>query len=127
MENESQNDWIDAGAEADFEPGAARKVDAAGTPIAVFCDPAGGYAALTDRCPHAGAPLSSGVLRDGQVVCCWHGWSFEPGTGKCTTVSWSRPVGVHDVKVADGRVYVRPTSEPAEEPADEPGPSGEPG
>lgn len=32
--------------------------------------------ALADRCPHRGAPLSLGQVRDGRIVCPYHGWQF---------------------------------------------------
>jgi nitrite reductase/ring-hydroxylating ferredoxin subunit len=117
MSAESAPGWVDAGPESEFEPGTGRNVDVDGTPVALFKRPEGGFVALTDRCPHAGAPLSSGMLRDGHVVCCWHGWTFEPSSGQCTNVSWAPPVGVHEVRVIDGRVLVKVTS-----PEPEPGP-----
>jgi nitrite reductase/ring-hydroxylating ferredoxin subunit len=54
--------------------------------------------ALADRCPHRGAPLSSGRVatpvetRDGAVAvgkprsivrCPWHKWDYEISTGRC--------------------------------------------
>ena len=35
------------------------------------------FTAVLDRCPHAGAPLSIGALRGGEVTCAWHGWTFN--------------------------------------------------
>jgi len=106
MKSAAQPTWIDAGEEADFEPGAGRKVDACGRAVAVFRGPDGAYFGLADQCPHAGAPLSSGVLRDGRVVCCWHGWTFDPASGRCDSVPSTPPVRTHAVRVEDGRVLV---------------------
>lgn len=41
--------------------------------------------ALIDRCPHRGAPLSKGSVRDGCLVCPYHGWSFK-GDGSCHSI-----------------------------------------
>ena len=35
------------------------------------------FAAVLDRCPHAGAPLSIGALRGEELTCAWHGWVFN--------------------------------------------------
>jgi len=35
------------------------------------------FFACSGRCPHAGGPLHDGFLRGTEVVCPWHGWSFE--------------------------------------------------
>ena len=43
----------------------------------------GGIGALRDVCPHRGAPLSQGCVRGGNVVCPYHGWTFD-ATGRCT-------------------------------------------
>jgi phenylpropionate dioxygenase-like ring-hydroxylating dioxygenase large terminal subunit len=40
---------------------------------------------LADRCPHRGAPLSKGSVRDGCLVCPYHGWRFE-GSGACRSI-----------------------------------------
>ena len=41
----------------------------------------GSFYALDGACLHAGAPLASGVLRDGNIVCPWHSWEFDCKTG----------------------------------------------
>ncbi len=38
--------------------------------------------ALADCCPHRGAPLSKGSVREGCLVCPYHGWRFE-ASGAC--------------------------------------------
>ena len=42
--------------------------------------------ALRDLCPHRGIPLSAGWF-DGQTVMCkYHGWRFEPCSGRCEEI-----------------------------------------
>jgi len=47
---------------------------------------AGAVVAYEDVCPHAGWRLSSGEVRDGQLECPGHGWTFRLETGECTLV-----------------------------------------
>ncbi|MDD9941145.1 MAG: thiamine pyrophosphate-binding protein [Myxococcales bacterium] len=42
----------------------------------------GTYAALDNRCPHQGGPLGEGSIENGWLRCPWHGWDFDPLTGK---------------------------------------------
>jgi thiamine pyrophosphate-dependent acetolactate synthase large subunit-like protein/nitrite reductase/ring-hydroxylating ferredoxin subunit len=80
----------------------------------------GQWAAMDNRCPHQGGPLGEGSIErgvDGQcwIRCPWHGWDFDPLTGK--------PPGGHDdsgqamypVEVGDGAVFVGLAPEPAHE------------
>ncbi len=47
----------------------------------------GQYAAMDNRCPHQGGPLGEGSIEKGiddkcWLRCPWHGWDFDPLTGK---------------------------------------------
>ena len=42
----------------------------------------GRYAALDNKCPHQGGPLGEGSIENGLLRCPWHGWDFDPLTGK---------------------------------------------
>ena len=47
----------------------------------------GEYAAMDNRCPHQGGPLGEGSIEKGiddkcWLRCPWHGWDFDPLTGK---------------------------------------------
>ncbi len=64
------------------------------------------YGALDNRCPHQGGPLGEGSIENGWLRCPWHGYDYDPLTGRppegnSDTVA-SFPVDVR----ADG-VYVR--------------------
>ena len=77
----------------------------------------GEFTAMDNRCPHQGGPLGEGSIEvgaDGQcwLRCPWHGWDFDPKTG--------RPPGGHEdsgqtlypVEVRDDGVYVGLEAEP---------------
>ncbi len=42
--------------------------------------------ALRDLCPHRGIPLSAGWFDGSTVQCKYHGWRFEPCTGRCEEI-----------------------------------------
>ena len=42
----------------------------------------GQFAALDNKCPHQGGPLGEGSIEEGLLRCPWHGWDFDPLTGK---------------------------------------------
>lgn len=45
-------------------------------PLVLWRDGHGVLQAWADRCPHRGAALSLGCVRDGQLECPYHGWRF---------------------------------------------------
>ncbi|MGH4005581.1 MAG: Rieske (2Fe-2S) protein, partial [Pseudonocardiaceae bacterium] len=38
--------------------------------------------ALENRCPHQGGPLGEGSIEKGLLRCPWHGYDYDPLTGK---------------------------------------------
>lgn len=40
---------------------------------------------LQDKCPHRGAPLSAGKIKNGLLQCPYHGWLFNP-SGECVAI-----------------------------------------
>ena len=71
--------------------------------------------AIGNQCTHQGAGLDKGVVRIAgsvrTVTCPAHGSMFNLETGKPMRPPATKPVPVFDVKVEDGRVYVRPREE----------------
>ena len=53
--------------------------------LVLWRDAAGTVRAWADRCPHRGAALSLGCVRDGQLECPYHGWRFA-GSGQVVVV-----------------------------------------
>ncbi|MDF2114691.1 aromatic ring-hydroxylating dioxygenase subunit alpha [Roseiarcaceae bacterium H3SJ34-1] len=56
-----------------------------GEPLVFFRDGDGRIAALSDRCPHRKAPLSSGAVEEGGIACGYHGIRFDRN-GRCVHV-----------------------------------------
>ncbi len=60
----------------DIDEGHGRAFAVAGRMVAVFLE-AGEYFAIDDFCPHMGASLAGGYLKDKVVACPWHAWRFS--------------------------------------------------
>lgn len=56
-----------------------------GENIVLFLGAEGAPAALADRCCHRTAKLSKGWVKDGQIVCAYHGWSYD-SSGKLAAI-----------------------------------------
>ena len=56
-----------------------------GSSVVIYRDADGALVAAPDRCPHREAPLSKGFMRDGCLVCPYHGWAFAQD-GRCVDV-----------------------------------------
>jgi len=64
----------------------------------------GQYAALDNECPHQGGPLGEGSIEEGLLRCPWHGWDFDPLTGKAP--GFDDGVATFPVEVRDDGIYV---------------------
>jgi vanillate O-demethylase monooxygenase subunit len=56
-----------------------------GQPLVLFRTASGKAAVMDNRCPHRGAPLSTGEVVGESLVCGYHGFSFET-TGRCNHI-----------------------------------------
>lgn len=76
---------VAVGKASEIAPGEAKAYMVGTRRVAVF-NVDGDYLACSDVCPHAGAPLHQGIMRGKQVICPWHGWTFDldtpPGPGR---------------------------------------------
>ena len=71
----------------------------------------GEYAALENRCPHQGGPLGEGSIENGLLRCPWHGWDFDPLTGKAP--GFDDGVNSFPVQTREDGVYVGLSKEQA--------------
>lgn len=60
---------------------------------------------LNDICPHKGASLSKGFMKDGFIECPLHRWNFHPQTG--CFFQGGEGVKAYKVKVEDHQLYVQ--------------------
>ena len=71
----------------------------------------GKYGALSNKCPHQGGPLGEGSIENGMLRCPWHGWDFDPLTGK-PPGGYDDGVETFPVEIRDDGVYVALEDEP---------------
>ena len=113
-------DWHKV-ASIDELPSGRVKTVTAGTVSMALTNINGEFTAMDNRCPHQGGPLGEGSIEIGAndecwLRCPWHGWDFDPKTG--------RPPGGHEdsgqrlypVELREGSVYVGVEPEPEHTP-----------
>ncbi len=100
-----EDDWIDAGLAADIPEKRARRITTpSGHQIAIFRYD-GKVSAVSNVCAHQMGPLAEGCIIDGLVTCPWHGWQYDPSTGR-SPAPYTEKVETFAVRVKDGRIYV---------------------
>ena len=63
--------------------------------------------ALGDTCPHLGGSLGKGVLKDGNVICPRHHWTFDLETGEVVMGVPGEKVPVYPVKVENEKILLK--------------------
>lgn len=89
--------------------GGSLRVMVNGRGVAIF-DAKGTLHAVQNACPHRGAPLAGGQLRDLPgglfVICPDHAWRFRLTDGVCPEAGPECSLLVWDVKVEDGDILL---------------------
>src|ERR1700704_4213144 len=70
------------GATSALKPGWVMEAEAGGETFAVI-NVDGEVRAFEGSFPCTGGPLGSGAIREGLLVCPWHGWRFDCESGVC--------------------------------------------
>lgn len=68
----------------------------------------GRVCALAHQCAHLGGPLSEGTLKDGTVVCPWHGSEFRLDDGAVVNGPSTHPQPCFTVRERNGQIEVGP-------------------
>ena len=90
----------------------SRKVD--GIDV-LFINIKGEVFAYRDKCPHAGTPLSQGLLEDRVLTCSAHLWQFDIVNGGIGVNPKNCRLTGYPVKVEDGKVLVQIRASQAEQ------------
>ncbi|MFT5066401.1 MAG: pyruvate oxidase, partial [Reinekea sp.] len=114
---EKQNlDWISVGHVKDLPEGRVKTVTARTTSIClVHFD--GQWSAMNNHCPHQKGPLGEGAIEKGQddkcwIRCPWHGWDFDPLTGKPPGGHEDSGQQMYPLDIRDGEIFVGLEAEP---------------
>lgn len=78
------NFWYPAGLSSEIGDAPVRR-RMLGQDFVLWRDGEGAVHCLSDTCIHRGGSLSGGKVRDGQIMCPYHGWRFR-GDGRCTKI-----------------------------------------
>ena len=76
-----QVEFVEVAKTSEIPSGKMKHVEVGGKEI-VIANLNGKFYALCDRCSHANAPLSSGILKGNTLICAMHGAQFDVATGK---------------------------------------------
>ena len=67
----------------------------------------GRVCALAHTCTHLGGPLSEGTLKDGSVVCPWHGSEFALDDGRVINGPATQTEPSYEVHEQDGGIWIK--------------------
>lgn len=98
--------FVDVCAVDDIPADRARIATLSGERVAVFRY-GDKVSAISNLCRHQNGPLGEGKVLDGCVTCPWHGYQYDPATGRAPKPFTER-VPTFDVRVERGRVLVHP-------------------
>jgi len=65
----------------------------------------GKFSALDNKCPHQGGPLGEGSIENNMLRCPWHGWDFNPCTGK-SPGGYGDGLKTFEIKEEGGEIFV---------------------
>jgi nitrite reductase/ring-hydroxylating ferredoxin subunit len=102
--------FVDVCAADDIVEKRGRTVCLSGERVAVFRYD-GKVSAVSNVCKHQNGPLGEGKIVAGCIVCPWHGYEYEPASGRAPAPFTER-LPTFSVRVIRGRVLVNPLPHP---------------
>ncbi|MDA8006860.1 MAG: thiamine pyrophosphate-dependent enzyme [Gammaproteobacteria bacterium] len=114
--NSPELDWHKI-AEPDELPEGRVKSAVAGDKTVALTHVGGRYTAMDNRCPHQGGPLGEGTIETGKdgkcwLRCPWHGWDFDPQTGKPPGGHEDSGQRIYPLEVREDGIYLGLEKEP---------------
>ncbi len=64
----------------------------------------GKFGCLDNKCPHQGGPLGEGSIENGLLRCPWHGWDYDPISGKAP--GFDDGVESFPIEIRDDGIYI---------------------
>ncbi|MDF1800074.1 MAG: ferric reductase-like transmembrane domain-containing protein [Planctomycetota bacterium] len=102
---------VDVCAIDEIPEGRARVATISGERVAVFREGLT-VTAVSSLCQHQNGPLGEGRILDGLITCPWHGYQYDPCSGR-SPAPFTERVPTFRVVLRSGRVLVDPTPSPA--------------
>lgn len=69
----------------------------------------GKFGCLDNKCPHQGGPLGEGSIENGLLRCPWHGWDYDPISGKAP--GFDDGVESFPIEIREDGIYIQVTEE----------------
>ena len=109
-------EWFRVGHTDDLPEGRVMSATA-GTRSLALTHIDGEFFAMDNHCPHQGGPLGEGSIERGVegkcwLRCPWHGWDFDPKTGKSPGGFEDEGQETFAVEIRDGELFVGVPAEP---------------
>jgi len=104
--DDTVTEWTDVAAVSELSPDKPVRASAGGVPV-MLVHHNGTVHALSATCVHAGGPLDEGEIVDGCIRCPWHSSRFALADGKVVRGPAASDEPAWEVRVDEGRVYVR--------------------
>ncbi|MDZ4743198.1 MAG: non-heme iron oxygenase ferredoxin subunit [Verrucomicrobiota bacterium] len=89
----------------ELQPGQCKGINIKGEDVGLF-NIDGEFCAMENTCPHQGAPLTQGPVKDGVVMCPWHMWRFNVKTGKSLTAPGA-DMKTYEIKIEGEDVLIK--------------------
>ena len=107
-------------ADLDELPEGRVKTVVAGTHSIALTHIDGEFSAMDNRCPHQGGPLGEGSIERGEggqcwLRCPWHGWDFDPKTGRSPGGHVDSGQTLYPIDVREDGIYVGLEADPHHE------------
>lgn|SRR5512143_1481931 len=96
--------FVRVAATSEVPAGQGKTVEVDGKQIALF-NVDGTFYAIDNTCKHRGGPLGEGELDGMNVICPWHGWTYNVTNGECLDEPDCH-VDKYDVRVEGADVLV---------------------
>ena len=90
----------------ELEPDEVMKVEVAGMPDIAVYNVEGEFYATDDLCTHGDASMAEGFIDETDIVCPYHGGTFDIRTGEANGSPCVEPLKSYPVSVEDGTVFI---------------------
>ena len=91
---------------SEIPPGGILCVEPEGLPPIALYNVGGAFYATDDRCTHAAASLSEGILEGPVIECPFHGGTFDVRTGEALGPPCTTPVRTYNVSVLGDELWI---------------------
>jgi nitrite reductase/ring-hydroxylating ferredoxin subunit/DMSO/TMAO reductase YedYZ heme-binding membrane subunit len=71
----------------------------------------GGISATSNLCAHQNGPLGEGRVRDGRIICPWHGYEYCVRNGRAPP-PFTEKIATYRVKIESGQILIDPAANP---------------